>query len=361
MRYIKQSFWNAFKCIAGACPKTCCSGWQIMIDDASMKKYISCSGSFAEELRHSVNTVESCFYQKRNGDCVFLQTDGLCRMILQAGEEMLCDTCRLYPRHVEEYPDLREWCLSISCPEAARILAEQTELTDYLVEEDDEPDPLDEEFDDFDFLFFDRLEESRAVMDSIIRNTGYSLSERIYLLLQLAEKLQLAVDDGDYASADQHIQDFQAEEYQTAILAENGFSISAFLKETLPVLYKLERLDPEWHHLLALTEEYPAEDTMHIGILRNTDEKQHERILANILLSYLYTYYLGSVYNGMLYAYTKLCIFAVLLIDALALCSSQRQKQPITLEEYTELIYRCDREIEHSDDNISILLEYFDL
>ena len=40
---------------------------------------------------------------------------------------MLCDTCRNYPRHIEEFESLREISLSLSCPEAARILLSQKE------------------------------------------------------------------------------------------------------------------------------------------------------------------------------------------------------------------------------------------
>lgn len=40
---------------------------------------------------------------------------------------MLCDTCRNYPRHIEEFEDLREISLSLSCPEAASILLSQKE------------------------------------------------------------------------------------------------------------------------------------------------------------------------------------------------------------------------------------------
>ena len=39
MRYLKPHFYDKFVCTAGDCPDTCCAGWQIMIDDASLEKY----------------------------------------------------------------------------------------------------------------------------------------------------------------------------------------------------------------------------------------------------------------------------------------------------------------------------------
>ena len=36
MRYLKPHFYDKFVCTAGACPDTCCAGWQIMIDEESL-------------------------------------------------------------------------------------------------------------------------------------------------------------------------------------------------------------------------------------------------------------------------------------------------------------------------------------
>ena len=47
MRYLKPHFYDKFVCTAGDCPDTCCAGWQIMIDDASLEKYKNVQGEFA--------------------------------------------------------------------------------------------------------------------------------------------------------------------------------------------------------------------------------------------------------------------------------------------------------------------------
>ena len=39
MIYTVPHYYNRFKCIASECPDTCCAGWGIMIDRASLKKY----------------------------------------------------------------------------------------------------------------------------------------------------------------------------------------------------------------------------------------------------------------------------------------------------------------------------------
>ena len=41
-----------------------------------------------------------------------------------AGPDSLSRTCKMYPRHIEEYEADRDNTLSLSCPEAARLLLE---------------------------------------------------------------------------------------------------------------------------------------------------------------------------------------------------------------------------------------------
>lgn len=48
MRYIKPGYYDDFVCIAGACPATCCAGWQIVIDEESLQTYGNVQESLAE-------------------------------------------------------------------------------------------------------------------------------------------------------------------------------------------------------------------------------------------------------------------------------------------------------------------------
>ena len=129
MRYMKPHYYDAFRCIADQCPETCCAGWQIVIDEDSLEKYSRIENSFGNRIRNSVDWEEGIFYQydKR---CAFLNEQNLCDLQSELGEEALCDTCRRYPRHVEEYEGLREYSLSLSCPvTAAMILQEKEPVT----------------------------------------------------------------------------------------------------------------------------------------------------------------------------------------------------------------------------------------
>ena len=55
-----------------------------------------------------------------------------------------------------------------------------------------------------------------------------------------------------------------------------------------------------------------------------------------------------------------MCMFAVAMIDIMAEAMHNKLERKLSLTEFEEIIYRYSRETEHSDDNIGILLEYFD-
>lgn len=355
MRRVKQDFYKDFKCIADKCPATCCSGWQIMVDDKSLEQYQNYSGNIPKKVKASIDFEEGAIRQKENRDCAFLNEKGLCDWIIADGEDVLCDTCRLYPRHVEEYEDLREWSISLSCPEAARLYIEKESLAEFVVEEDDEEDPLEDEFEDFDIILFSKLQDAREVMFEIAGRENLSLSTKLGAILALSEKLQGLYDSGDVFLMDDVIRDFS----KNKDFSDYSMDINDFIVNNVSVFDELEVLDEDWENVLdylSRVEDCDAENFEIAGI----SPKRHDIILSNLLIYYLYTYFLGSVYNGMIYGYTGMCVFGVLMAETFPACKSKAERREISLDEYISLIYRYSRETEHSDINIDAIMTHFD-
>ena len=126
MKHYYPNYYNEFSCIADKCEATCCAGWQIVVDEASLKRYKKVAGEFKQRIREGVDFKEGVFYQKNGKRCAFLNEQNLCDMYTALGETAFCETCRRYPRHIEEFENVREFTLSASCPEVARILLSQT-------------------------------------------------------------------------------------------------------------------------------------------------------------------------------------------------------------------------------------------
>ncbi len=200
MIYRKQKDFDKFKCIADKCPKSCCIGWQIMIDEDSLDKYATTSGDFGYRLKSSINYEEGSFIQN-NTRCSMLNETGLCDLQSTLGESYLCNTCRQYPRHVEEFQDIREYSLSLSCPEAVRMLM----APDYsfsLEETEDDIFDAPEEFEDFDFLLFDKLEYARDKMMELAKNESIPFLERLERIRCAALALQNLYDEGEIFEMD---------------------------------------------------------------------------------------------------------------------------------------------------------------
>ena len=136
MIYYYPDYYDSFQCIGGKCPDTCCAGWNIDIDRRSLEYYDSvirnsdCTEgrnprsereSFCRKLGRSIDFKNQTFRLNRRR-CALLTEDNLCDLYIHLGEQALCNTCRTYPRHQEEFGSVREISLSMSCPESARII-----------------------------------------------------------------------------------------------------------------------------------------------------------------------------------------------------------------------------------------------
>ena len=123
MKIRVPSYFKDFKCIASACEDTCCAGWGIVIDEETYNTYQNIESGFGEKVRSKIVEEDGENVFVLNGEnCPFLNENNLCEIYKELGEKSLCYTCRQYPRYMEEFFDLREMGISLSCPEAARII-----------------------------------------------------------------------------------------------------------------------------------------------------------------------------------------------------------------------------------------------
>ena len=98
-------YYKDFKCIASECPDTCCAGWEIIIDEDTHEKYKNATGKFGEILRSKITLYEDGEpgFILDGDDCPFLNKNKLCDIYSELGEESLCNTCKQFPRFIEEY------------------------------------------------------------------------------------------------------------------------------------------------------------------------------------------------------------------------------------------------------------------
>lgn len=179
MLHRHPNYYPGFRCLGGACPDTCCRDWDIVLDEETLSDYQHAPTSLAHRLQESLTTDEegdTCFRLDRRGFCTMLTSDGLCAIQKEWGESHLCDHCAAYPRFIEEYGNLTESSLAMSCPEAARLLLETPA---FQVEEVDDGHP-DQPFPDIPPQLLSGLETSRQAVLSRMEEQQYTLWERSY-------------------------------------------------------------------------------------------------------------------------------------------------------------------------------------
>lgn len=369
MYYRKPQYYDNFTCIADRCPATCCAGWQIVIDEKSLEKYNHVQGEFGIRLQKSIDWEEGVFHQY-NRRCAFLNKENLCDLYRELGAEGLCDTCRLYPRHIEEFEEVREFSLSLSCPVAAEMILGQKEPVHFLEEADEALE--EEDYEDFDSILYDWLEEAREVLFGILQNRKLSIATRMALILNTADLAQKALDHGTLLELDleAEIQDFLGRS-QTIKKKKTETEFLEIRKKMLKDLQKLEVLREEWPRILErLEQQLYAQDEGNYQQIRQefcrqmqgTEEQkqQWEIYKEQLLLFFLYTYFCGSVYDDMIYTKAVLAVFSVLWIEELAMDRWLFQGRKLEFQDLVEVAYTYAREIEHSDENLNLLEEFFD-
>lgn len=116
-------YYQNFTCIADRCKHSCCVGWEIDVDEDTLKLYQNSSHPYAEKILESIDPHDTPHFCLGEGErCPHLNERGLCRIILSLGEDALCDICREHPRFYHETSHGMEVGLGMACEEACRLI-----------------------------------------------------------------------------------------------------------------------------------------------------------------------------------------------------------------------------------------------
>ena len=239
MQIAKTYYFDRFRCIAGACPDSCCKEWDVQVDSASADFYRGLTGALGDRLREvlreedgeTVMTIE-------NGRCPMWRRDGLCRIQAELGEAALCKTCREFPRLTHDYGDFVERGLELSCPEAAKFIlnAHPAPFVTETVEGGEDPEYIQEDM--------EILKSTRTKMLSILSDHSRPIGEVLALALLYGCQAQSELDGGEEMPFDPEscLETIRAMAKPGDLTAVTGFFL------------ELEILTPDWEHLLQTPE-----------------------------------------------------------------------------------------------------------
>ena len=370
MLYVRPDYYDKFKCVADRCEATCCAGWQIVIDEAALLRYKSESGEYGETLRNRIDFAEGVFVQDCHKRCAFLKENNLCEMYECLGEESLCVTCGNYPRHIEEFENLREITLTISCPEVARILLEQKESVKFTEEEIEDEE---EEFEDFDPFFFSYLEDARKIMIAILQNRELSVAVRVALVQKMAEEMQNIIEESDlfdladvfdkYEEEANFVNAAREAERELTAFYENVEEEFCYSEAVFDRLYELEFLSDDWeeyldkcrkilygegiqayHELQKKFKEYCMKARF--------DGVRMDIMLEQLLVYFVFAYFCGAVYDDNVIGKIRMAVDSVTVLYQMFMAKWAEQDGRLSREDIKKTVYRYSRELEHSDVNL---------
>ena len=235
MKLYYPSYYNEFRCIAGACPDSCCHEWTVQVDESKAEYYRSLPGALGEDLRRCMTQEDGGTVMVNvDGRCPMWRADGLCRIQAELGEEALCTVCRDFPRLKQDYGDFVELGLEMSCPEAARIMltADHWHLESQPLAQGDEPD--------YDSEIMSILRRSRGFALGLMTMEGYSVPERLSILLMYGYHIQAQIDGAEEMPFDP----------EAALEEARGFAGPGDFEAVLDLLDSLEVLTQRWRNLL---------------------------------------------------------------------------------------------------------------
>lgn len=367
MIYIVPDYYKEFRCIANKCEDSCCTGWEIGIDEEAINKYKKVEGGLGNRLANSIDSKRQSFRQYKRR-CVFLNEDNLCDLYTELGEDYLCKTCREYPRHIEEYEDCKEVSLSLSCEEVARILLRNTKKVTFITYEREQEEEEQDEFEFFDFLLYTKLMDARKFMIQVLQDRTKDVLSRMAYVLVFAHDLQNRINRNEVYKIDdvcrrykhtsikkyvnQKLQTYRGNESKRALIIRQQFQL----------LFQLERLDELWGEVCKKAykilfrygiHKYNKSHKEFLEYIKNHQQlsKQYEIMVEQLVVYFTYGYFAGAVYDERAYTKVKFAIVNTILILQLWQAKWQ-EKRGLTFRDLTDLTHRYAREVEHSDYNI---------
>ena len=135
-----------FHCIAGDCKHSCCIGWEIDIDEDALDDYRQVGGDFGRRLSTNIEWTDTPHFKLTKDErCPFLNQQNLCDIILNLGEESLCQICTDHPRFRNFFSDHTEIGLGLCCEAAAKqVLSFKEKAEEVVLVEEDGSEPLSE-------------------------------------------------------------------------------------------------------------------------------------------------------------------------------------------------------------------------
>ncbi len=366
MKIRVPDYFKDFKCIASECEDTCCAGWEVVIDDETYNHYQKVESDFGKILKSEIvhKDGENIFKLKGN-NCPFLNENKLCDIYSEIGEDSLCYTCKQYPRYTEEFGGLREVGLSLSCPEAARLILRDNKKTEFELSENHEEITS---YNDIDAMLFINILGCRKVIIDILQNREINLEDRISVVLKFASEIQQKIDKNNI----QGIKDVKEKYLDNNFLNEAINSLHKYkgkekvkyhnMQEFFKVFKELKHINPNdplgLDDVLGYFWQSDNEEEIYLAKHKYFNKYYEDKMykFENLLVYFVFRYFMKAVFDYDVVAKVKIAVVSYLIIKELFVLRWIENGE-FGDEDAVDIMHMYSKDIEHLEENIETLSE----
>ncbi len=311
MKTYAPDYYKNFSCLAGDCKHSCCKGWEVDIDEKTIDYYRSVEGEMGKRLKNAISYEGAPhFTMTKEGDCPFLNSCGLCDIMINLGFDKVSYICNEHPRFYKEYSDRTEVGLGLSCEAvAALILSKNVETCLECIQDDGDELLWEDECD---------LLDLRDDIFDILQNRDYSMADRLNELSDFAGEIMPYKNPRRWAE----------------------FFLS------------LERLEHSWTDILT---------DLKTARFKNIRDEWFEIALEQLAVYFIFRHFPDG-YSDDDTAYMKAAMFAIVSVGMIQLiCSMENARKGIfTIEDMAEICRMYSAEIEYNEDNVRAVMTLWD-
>ncbi len=327
-------YYERFRCIGGACPDTCCAGWEVDIDEESGDYYKSVSGPFGDRLRDNICEAEGerYFPLTKNNRCPFLNDKNLCDIYINLGEESLCQTCTEYPRYFMDIGNYEQMDMSLSCMELGRIFYTETDRINYIRSEND---VCGEDLDPDEQATLVEVLALRNQCIETMQDTAGSFIDKIRSVRALVSLAQgMTQQEGDEARA------YLQEDY----------------KDLIALLESMDSINDEWSQKLSYYKKVAYDDNL-LGRLDSFSRENEDSLdiwMSKTAVYFIFRYFIDTCIDGDIE--NELCLLhRSLKLIFFMLFAEWLNKESIQVSDIIYVSHLFSKEVEHDDSNVSKL------
>ena len=322
---VKPDYYDDFRCLMGECPSSCCTLWQIDVDEKAYEYYQKLDTPYGEYIRSQIDDIgDEHWIKVYNGRCAFLNDENLCDMHCQIGPKHMAFTCRQYPDFTIACDTYEVTGRTLSCPYVANRIVREKSKTKLIVEGKSNDEYENEIFHIVNKCIEIAQDDSIKYRDREKAIIDYIRKEQMYLV----EKFKVA-------------EIFMTEDNKT-------------IWDYCDTLNSLNVVTEKWPKILSQLEEleYSENDIVKFEEYLGDREKEYE----NILVYFLYKHIMYGTNDGNVFQRVRFAIIATRIIFMVGLMK-YIENEEFTTEDNIKVAYIFSKEIEHDDENIDTILE----